>query len=158
VTAARTRAAWSRGQTGVEFAWVATAFLLFIAGVMMMGEAVMAYNSMSAAAEEAVRYAVANGPNSINPASLASIQQIAVNTSPQLHLTQTTYDSNGNILTTGNVTASWVTDPNMASGSGWKDALVVITYNYSLKIPFMSAITLHLTATSQMMESQGPTT
>ena len=118
----------------------------------------MAYNSMSAAAEEAVRYAVANGPNSISPASLShdpanSGKHLAPIASEPNHLM-----SNGNVLTTGNVTASWVTDPNMASGSGWKDALVVITYNYSLKIPFMSAVTLHLTATSQMMESQGPTT
>ncbi len=128
---------------------VATAFLLFLSGVMFMGEAVMAYNSMSSAAEEAVRFAVANGPNSLNPASAASIEQVAVNVAPQLHLTCA--DGSGN-NGNGNVTSTWINDPNM---SGRNDAKVVINYNYSLKIPFMSAITLHLTATSQMLEAQG---
>lgn len=141
----------SRGQSAVEFSMVATAFLLFLSGVMFMGEAVMAYNSMSSAAEEAVRYAVANGPNSLNPATQATIEQVAVNIAPQLHLTCTGCPGNSG---SGNVTSSWVSDPSL---SGRNDALVVINYNYSLKIPFMSAVTLHLTATSQMLESQGPT-
>lgn len=128
---------------------VATAFLLFLSGVMFMAEAIMAYNSMSSAAEEAVRYAVANGPNSQNPASQATIEQVAVNVAPQLHLTCTGCPGNsGN----GNVTSSWISDPNM---NGRNDAKVVINYNYNLKIPFMSAVTLHLTATSQMLEAQG---
>jgi Flp pilus assembly protein TadG len=58
-----------RGQTFTEFAYVATAFLLLTTAVMMMGEAVLAYNSMSSAADEAVRYAVANGPNSPIPSA-----------------------------------------------------------------------------------------
>jgi Flp pilus assembly protein TadG len=128
-----------------EFAGVASAFLLLLIAVMMMGEAVMAYNSMSNAAEEAVRYAVANGPNSPNPASQTAIEQVAVNVAPQLHLTIT---SGG---TTGNVTSSWVTDANISTR---EDAKVVINYNYALKIPFMTSVTLHLTATSQMMASQ----
>jgi Flp pilus assembly protein TadG len=148
-----------RGQTMTEFAYVATALLLFLSGIMMVGEAVLAYNNLSSAAEEAVRYAVANGPNSPNPASQSSIEAIAINIAPQLHLTGSTFDSGGNLLTTGNVTATWPTDTTMTPASGspvWQDAKVVINYNYSLKIPFMSAITLHLTATSQMLESQGP--
>jgi len=145
MNATRVRSHWSRGQTATEFAGVATAFLLLLTSVMMMGEAVMAYNSMSSAAEEAVRYAVANGPNSPNPASQTAIEQIAVNIAPQLHLTM----SNGN--TSGNVTASWVTDANLSTR---QDAKVVISYDYALKIPFMTKVTLHLTATSQMMASQ----
>lgn len=129
----------------MEFAVSATALLLLMSAMMIMGEAVMAYNSMSSAAEEAVRYAVANGPNSPNPASQTTIEQVAVNVAPQLHLTAT----NGN--TTGNVTSSWITDTHISTR---EDAKVVINYTYTLKIPFMSLATLHLSATSQMMASQ----
>jgi len=128
---------------------VATACLLFLTAVMYMGQVMMAYNGMSAAAEEAVRYAVANAPTSPNPASQASIEQIAVNLLPELHLTCTNCtDSHGNNISSGNVTSSWVTDANL---SGYQDAKVVITYNYPLKIPFVTLVTLHLTATSQML-------
>jgi Flp pilus assembly protein TadG len=143
--AARVNSRWSPGQTATEFACVASAFLLFLTAVMMMGEAVMAYNSMSSAAEEAVRYAVAYGPNSPSPASQTTIEQVAVNVAPQLHLTATSGS------TTGNVTSSWVTDANISTR---EDAKVVITYSYVLKIPFMNSVTLHLTATSQMMAAQ----
>jgi len=130
---------------------VAFVFFLLVSSIMMMGEAVLAYNSISAAAEEAVRYAVANGPNSPSPASQSSIEAIAVNVAPQLSLTKTTFNSNGTILSQGNVTATWVTDSYISTR---QDAKVVITYNYALKIPWTSAVTLHLTATSQMMASQ----
>jgi Flp pilus assembly protein TadG len=145
MTAAPVSWSWSRGQAAMEFAVSATALLLLMSAMMIMGEAVMAYNSMSSAAEEAVRYAVANGPNSPNPASQTTIEQVAVNVAPQLHLTAT----NGN--TTGNVTSSWITDTHISTR---EDAKVVINYNYTLKIPFVSLATLHLSATSQMMASQ----
>jgi Flp pilus assembly protein TadG len=118
---------------------VATAFLLFISGVMMMAEAVLAYSSMSSAAEEAVRYAVANGPNSPAPATTAQIQQIAIGMVPQVH------------LTTSNVSVSWIADANLATR---KDAKVVVSYDYPLKIPWIAHATLHLSATSQMMAAQ----
>jgi Flp pilus assembly protein TadG len=127
---------------------VATACLLFLTSVMYMGEAMLAYNGMSEAAEEAVRYAVTNAPTSPNPASQTAIEQIAVNLLPQLHLTCTNCTVNGQTVTSGNVTSSWVTDANLSS---YQDAKVVINYNYALKLPFMSAVTLHLTATSQML-------
>jgi len=128
---------------------VATACLLFLTSTMLMGEVMLAYNGLSAAAEEAVRYAVANAPTSPTPASQTAIEQVAVNIVPQLHLTCTNCtDSHGNTITSGNVTSSWVSDSNL---TGYQDAKVVITYSYLLKIPFMSAVTLHLTATSQML-------
>jgi Flp pilus assembly protein TadG len=118
---------------------VATAFLLFLTGVMLMSEAVLDYNSMSSAAEEAVRYAVANGPNSPSPASTLQIQQVAMTTATSVP------------LTTSNITVSWVTDANMATR---QDAKVVVAYDFPLKIPWMTKVTLHLSATSQMMASQ----
>jgi len=142
------RSKYSRGQTATEFAMVATACLLFLTAILYMGEVMMAYNGLSAAAEEAVRYAIANAPTSPNPASQTSIEQVAVNLLPQLNLTCTNCVVNGNTITSGNVTASWVSDANL---TGYQDAKVVINYNYVLKIPFMSSVTLHLTATSQML-------
>jgi Flp pilus assembly protein TadG len=142
---------WYRGQSSAEFAQVAVVFFLMLSAVMMMGEAVLAYNAIAAAAEEAVRYAVANGPNSPSPATQDSIESIAVNVAPQLHLTKTSFNSDGSINSSGNVTATWVTDAYISTR---QDAKVVITYNYSLKIPWTSPLTLHLSATSQMMASQ----
>jgi Flp pilus assembly protein TadG len=139
MTSARNRSDWSRGQTFTEFAFVVTAFLLITTGVMMMGEAVLAYNSMTSAADEAVRYAVANGPNSPVPATTAQIQQIAINTAPEVP------------LTASNVTVSWITDANISTR---QDAKVIVSYDYPLKVPWMTKVTLHLTATSQMMASQ----
>jgi len=139
------------GQTAVEFACSATVLLLLLFGIMMSAQAVMAYNSMSAAAEEAVRYAVAYGPNSPNPANADTIEGKAINIAPQLNLTKTTFDANGHVIHAGNVTATWVTDSNMATR---QDAKVVVNYDFPLKIPFMSLATLHLSATSQMMASQ----
>ncbi|HLI81079.1 MAG TPA: TadE/TadG family type IV pilus assembly protein [Candidatus Binataceae bacterium] len=142
---------WCRGQSTAEFAQVAVVFFLLLSAVMMMGEAVLAYNNIAAAAEEAVRYAVANGPNSPNPATQDAIENIAVNVAPQLHLTKSTFNSNGTLNYNGNVTATWVTDSYLSTR---QDVRVVISYNYALKIPWMSAVTLHLSATSQMMASQ----
>ena len=139
MTPARKRPLWSGGQSAVEFSLVATAFLMMLSGVMMMGEAVLAYNSMSSAAEEAVRYAVANGPNSPVPATTLQIQQTAIKVAANVP------------LTTSNVVVTWPTDANLATR---KDAKVVVSYDYPIKIPFMSKATLHLTATSQMMASQ----
>ena len=100
----------------------------------------MAYNSMSAAAEEAVRYAVAYGPNSPAPATTAQIQQIAINTASRRSLCRTAMS-----------TSAGLPSEHLATR---QDAKVIISYDYPLKIPFMSKITLHLTATSQMMASQ----
>jgi Flp pilus assembly protein TadG len=118
---------------------VATAFLLFLTGVMYGSQAVLDYNSLSAAAEEAVRYAVANGPNSPNPATNSQIQQVAISMAPQIPLTNS------------NVTVSWITDTNMATR---QDARVIVAYDLPLKVPWMARVTLHLSATSQMMASQ----
>jgi hypothetical protein len=54
-------------------------------------------------------------------------------------------------LTDSNVSVSWVADANISTR---QDAVVVVSYDYPLKIPFMSKVTLHLSATSQMMASQ----
>lgn len=151
MAAARDKSYGSRGQAMVEFAVTAAALLLITTSIMMGAQAVMAYNSMSAAAEEAVRYAVAYGPNSPSPASTDTIEGMAAGVAPQLHLTKTVFDAHGNVTFAGNVTATWVADANMTTR---QDARVVVAYDFPLKIPLMSTVTLHLTATSQMMASQ----
>jgi Flp pilus assembly protein TadG len=139
VTAARNNSHCTRGQASTEFAYVATALLLLITGMMMMSEAVLDYNSMSSAAEEAVRYAVANGPNSPAPATTTQIQQIAINTASSVP------------LTTSNVVVSWINDANMSTR---QDVKVVVSYDFPLKVPWMTKVTLHLQATSQMMAAE----
>jgi Flp pilus assembly protein TadG len=127
------------GATMVEFALVASAFFMLIFGVIQMALAVFAYNSLCDAAREAVRYAMVHGPGSASPATTVQIQQVAMNVAPNLN------------LQTSNITVSWPSDSNIAS---LKDAQVTITYNYSFRIPFMSAVTLPLTSSSQMLVSQ----
>jgi Flp pilus assembly protein TadG len=127
------------GVTAVEFALVATAFFMLIFGTIQMALAVSAYNSLSAAAREAVRYAVVHSPTSANPASTSQIQQVAISAAPALN------------LQTSNITVSWPSDTNIPSED---DAEVAISYNYRVKIPFMSAITLTLASSSQMLVSQ----
>jgi Flp pilus assembly protein TadG len=130
---------WQRGATMVEFGLIASAFFMLIFGVIQMALAVFAYNSLCDAAREAARYAMVHGPSSANPATTSQIQQVAMNVAPNLN------------LQTSNITVSWPSDSNLPS---LKDAQVTITYNYSFRIPFMSAVTLPLTSSSQMLVSQ----
>ncbi len=121
----------------LEFAMVATCFLLLVFSVMLMAQAVYKYNNVCAAAREAVRYAMVHSPTSANPATTTQIQQVAVNHAPFLSL--------------NDVTVTWPADSQLPSQ---KDAKVVVSYNYSLNIPFMSAVNLTLSSTSQMLVSQ----
>lgn len=126
------------GQAIVEFAMVATVFLLLFFGITEMGIVVYQYSSVCTAAREAARYAMVHSPaNTQNPATTAQIQQIAIDHAP--------------FLSTANVSVSFPADPTLP---GQKDAQVAITYNYTQQIPFMSPVTLTLTSTSQMLVSQ----
>ncbi len=129
------------GQTLGEFAQVATVFLLSLFAIVEMGIVIYRYTTVSMAAREAARYAVVHSPGSENPAGSGNfpltVQQFAVNFAP--------------FLSTTNVTVSYPTDPNLPQQ---QDALVTITYNYTQQIPFMSAVPLTLTSSSQMLLSQ----
>jgi hypothetical protein len=50
-----------------------------------------------------------------------------------------------------NIRVTWPADPQLLSQN---DARVKISYDYALQIPFMSAMTVHLASTSQMLVSQ----
>ncbi len=129
------------GQTMTEFAGTATVFLLLLFGIMEMALAVNAYNNVCTAAREAARYAIVHSPTSANspcPSSgqCAAVQQQAVNYAP--------------FLSTSDVSATF---SNPASAT--QDyAVILITHTYPLKIPFISAVNLHFSATSQMLVSQ----
>lgn len=127
------------GQTIAEFALAATALVLLIFGLIDMALLVYNYNTVCSAAREAVRYAIVHSPTGPNPATTAQIQQVAINYAPELNLAPS------------NITVSWPADSNLPSQD---DAKVAISYNYKLSIPFLSARTLTLTSTSQMLVSQ----
>jgi len=132
----------SRGQAMAEFAQVATVFFLLLFGIMEMGVVVYRYNTVSMAAREAARYAMVHGPNSQNPAgsgSLPTVQQYAINFAP--------------FLSTSEVAVSYPNDTN-PNLKNQHDALVTITHNYTQQIPFISAVPLTLTSSSQMLLSQ----
>lgn len=127
---------YEAGQSATEFALVATVFLMTMFGIFMMGTMVFDYNSISSAAREAARSALVHGTTS---ASASAIQTVAINAAPSLG------------LTTSQVTVTFPADLKVPS---LLDAKVVISYPYTIKVPFMSAQSLTLTATAQMPISQ----
>jgi len=136
---ARVRSESAAGQAMVEFAMVVTVFLLMLFGIMMMTMAVSNYNTVSSAAREAVRYAIVHSPKSASPATNAQIQQIAYNNAVNLNSSQMT------------VSVSWPADPKLTSQL---DAQVSVSYQYSLHVPFMTALTMTVASTAQMLVSQ----
>ncbi len=139
-TAARAgRRRYRAGVAGTEFAMVAGAFLLVFFGLIEMALAVYDYNAVCTAAREAVRYAIVHSPTSANPATKDQIQQVAENYAASLDPTQLT------------VTVNWPTDANLPAQ---KDAQVQVTYQYQMRIPFFSSVSISLTSTSQMLVSQ----
>jgi Flp pilus assembly protein TadG len=128
------------GQTLAEFAMTSSVFLLLLFAIMETALAVNAYNNVSTAAREAARYAMVHSPTSANspcPASdCSAVQQQAVNYAPFLALSDVA------------VTFTNPTTPTQDY------AEIQITHTYPLNIPFMSAVNLHLSASSQMLVSQ----
>jgi len=124
------------GQAMVEFALAATALFLVIAAIMFMSEVILGKNTLCSAARLAARYASVHG-STISNAS--AIQAVAIGAAPDLK------------LTTSDVVVTFPADTKVPSHL---DAKIVISYSYSVHIPFMSAITFPLTVTSQMPVSQ----
>jgi Flp pilus assembly protein TadG len=138
------------GQTLTEFAMTVTLFSMFLFGIMQLGLAVNAYNSMSTAAHEAARYAMVHSPTSANSpcpstGSCPSVAQQAVNYAPFLAKTDVT----------ATFSCQSTTPPSCNAASSNSDyAVVSITHAYPLNIPFMSSVNLNLKANSQMLVSQ----
>ncbi|HVC43343.1 MAG TPA: TadE family protein [Candidatus Binataceae bacterium] len=127
------------GQAMVEFAMVASLFLLLLFGIIEMALAAYNYNTVCAAAREAVRYAIVHSPTGPNPATTSQIQQVVYNYAVDLNPKQLT------------VNVTWPADANLPSQ---QDAEVQVSYQYQLQVPFHSPVTLTLASTSQMLVSQ----
>jgi Flp pilus assembly protein TadG len=132
---------WAKpsGQALAEFGVVAVAFGVLLFAIFEMGTVVYQYNTVSEAAREAVRYAVVHSPTSQNPATNDQIAGVAVTYAP--------------FLSSTDVTVSFPpdTNPHLVNQI---DARVSISHDYTQNIPLMSAVTLHLTTSSQMLVSQ----
>lgn len=127
------------GQTAVEFALAASVFLFVMFALTEMALVVYNYNTVCSAAREAVRYAIVHSPSSANPATTSEIQQVAINSAVNLNPAELT------------VNVSFPSDPRLPSQL---DALVQVSYQYSLQIPFRSPVTLSLASSAQMLVSQ----
>jgi Flp pilus assembly protein TadG len=130
---------FTSAQTMVEFALVASIFLLLLFAIFQLSLAVLTYNSVTFAAREAARYGMVHGPNSPNPATSSQIQQIAINAVPSLG------------LSASNVNINWVADPNLPTK---QDIQVQITYSYQFQIPFVTAAKASFVSTSQVIVAQ----
>lgn len=111
--------------------------------IIELAAAVATYNSISYAAREAARFAIANGPNSPNPASTAAIQQVAQNALVGVNLSTPG--------PTPTISVTWSPDPNL---SPLQDVTVTVSYPYTLTLPFIKTSTFTITSTSQMLSYQ----
>jgi Flp pilus assembly protein TadG len=126
----------------VEFALVASVFLLLTFAVIQMAMLVYSYNTISHAAGECVRYAIVHSPTGPSPATTSQIQTITVSYANLPAPNQ---------LTPSGVTVTWPADLNLPSQS---DAQCSISLNYSLRVPFLPSTTLPFTVTARMLVSQ----
>jgi Flp pilus assembly protein TadG len=133
----------SPGQTLLEFALTAGAFLLLMFGIMEMAMAVNAYNNISTAAREAARYAMVHSPTSNN-------DPCPTGTGVQCPAVQAQAVSYAPFLSTSDVSATF----SNPSSSTSDYAVVVITHTYPLSVPFMTTVNLNLTSSSTMLVSQ----
>jgi Flp pilus assembly protein TadG len=124
----------------VEFGLVAGLFFLLVFGIIEMAIVIYQYTTISMAAREAVRYAVAHSPTSENPAGSGSNPTVA-----SVAINEATF------LSAGDVTVTYPADAALPTQ---KDAQVTITHTYSQYIPGMSPLTFTLTSSSQMLVSQ----
>jgi len=131
-----------RGFAMVEFAGTALCFFVLIFGISGAGYAVYSYNTLAAATQEAAHYAATNGPNSSNPATLASVQQVVQSFAPGLTANNLHVDQSQSL---------YVADPNL---TGYQDAVVTVTYSLRFWAPLLGTVTIPMTSTAQMLVSQ----
>ncbi|MBV8147467.1 MAG: pilus assembly protein [Candidatus Eremiobacteraeota bacterium] len=142
---------YERGGSLVEFALVASAFMLLVTGVIYLGLLVYSYTSVSNAARLAARWASVRGADCVAgssngcPATQSNIQSYVIGQLP-------------GVVTSPppTVTPTWTTPPWSSSPSGCSSASetagclvkVTITYSFPLTIPFYGPVPAY-TATSE---------
>ena len=92
----------TRGATLVEFALASTLFFTITFGTIEFGRMILAYNLVSNAVREGVRYATVRGAASGRTATADQVKQFVVSKSAGL-------------LVTNNVTVTWPTDKAVGS-------------------------------------------
>ena len=110
----RARGDHRRGATVIEFAFVFVLFLATVVGMMDMGRAVWAYNTLAFATREGARYAIVHGTDSGSPATTTEIQNVVA--------------SHALGLDSGLLTVNTTWSPDQTPGS---EVTVDATYNFS---------------------------
>jgi Flp pilus assembly protein TadG len=143
-----------RGAALVETALSLVVFLTVLIGLFQMTLMLYTYHFISDAAREATRYAIVRGSNCVDlPDCNATATQI------QTYVQNLPYPifnrSNMTVTTTWPTTGNACT-PHIAPDCNNPGNLVkiVVTYPYSLNIPFWSGATLNISSTSEMYISQ----
>lgn len=125
----------ARGQTFVEFAGIALAALSLMFVIFVCAMTIYAYDFVSNAARDAVRYAIVHGSQSMSPATSDDIQQYV--------------DNMAYGLNTSDISVSTTWDPNNDAGS---TVTVQVTYDFQPFYPFVTT-KVPMTSTSQMVIS-----
>ncbi|MGH9415581.1 MAG: TadE/TadG family type IV pilus assembly protein [Terriglobales bacterium] len=127
----------------VEFALVAPLVMALMFGMVEMGLALYTYHFVASAARQGARYAIVRGAKcdswaSACPASASDVQTYVRSLDP------------GAIDASSlNVTTSW--SPDNSPGNR---VTVTVQYAFGLNVPFISAATLTMHSSSQMVVSQ----
>ena len=150
------------GQTMTEFAIVATVLLLATFAIFNFGMVIYSYSMVTFAANDAVRWASVRGgtytpPNSSTPSPATAGQVLTHVEQAMPTLSYTAATSTCPTDTTSGaleVCTQWSAVGGNAVYSPGSIVQVQVEYNFPLTIPFLSPITLPLSAYAQMAISQ----
>ena len=125
-----------KGQTYVEFAFSAVAFLTLIFLLVNVSTALYAFNFVAYAAREGTRFAAVHGRSNPSPAGATDITSL---------IDTEAYGLNPRKL---KVTTTW--SPDNQPGS---TVAVQVRYTFTFMVPFVALPPVNLTSNSQMMIS-----
>ena len=143
-----------KGSALVETALSMVVFLTVLIGLFQLTLALYTYHFISDAAREATRYAIVRGSSCINlPDCNATSTQIQTYVQ---NLPYPIFNRSNMTVTTTWPTTGFSCTPNAAPNCNNPGNLVkiVVTYPYSLNIPFWPSATLNISSTSEMYISQ----
>ncbi len=127
-----------KGQTSLEFAGIALVFLFILLATTYLGEVIFAYNWVSTASHDAVRWASVRGDSAPAAASTADVQNFVKS---ELNID----NSKGELV----VTPTWTPDNKPGS-----TVQVQVQYTFKYSLPIMGTVTLPLVSTAQLVISQ----
>ncbi|MBV8437568.1 MAG: pilus assembly protein [Silvibacterium sp.] len=151
------------GQATVEIAFASVVLFCFVIGIMQVSRGIYVYNFVSEAAREAARYAMVRGSTSCaNTPSLTNCNTSS-STNIQTYVQGRNYP--GMVSSSLTATATYLcasasqpttwstctTNPHNAPGNVVK---VVVSYPFTLSVPFYSGASFTVSSTSQMVITQ----